>query len=174
MRVYALLALPKVSQVFHLHPPRNVLGSETFSCSLLAIYLECLPQWHTKLVTTSGTSQLLFFAWNFFPFEFAWLLPSPEWRVNSNVTSEVSSLTTSSKVSILLTPAPIIVFQTLVYYLLVCLFSIAFAPNQNLSSVKARTCLPVYLLLNLVYSKLLKLLHVILASNFTTLRIQWG
>lgn len=76
--------------------------------------------------------------------------------------------TTSGKVLILPTPASIIVFQTLVYCLLVCLSSIAFASYQNISSVKAETCFPVYLLLNLVCSKLPKLLYVILASNFTT------
>lgn len=54
---------PKGPQVFHLHLPRNTLGTRIASHSPLPHYLEFLPQWHTNLVPTSGTSQLLFSVW---------------------------------------------------------------------------------------------------------------
>lgn len=80
--------------------------------------------WNSSLSGTPG----LFLPWGLlnccslpgvlFPYESAWLLPSPQWGVNSDVTSEIPSLTTSGEVP---TPAPIAVFQTVACCLLVCL-----------------------------------------------------
>lgn len=129
--------------------------------------------WHDKLVPTSRSSLLLFSAWNVLLF---WFCTTASFSMRSQLKHdlEIPSLIISGAAPITLILTPIIVFQILVYCLLAYLSSSLFTtPHQNIKLVLWKYG-PAYLLLSLVYSKFPKLLHGILANNFTPLRIKNG